>query len=107
MNKTYIANENHPYLKVGVKVDEEGVVTDWVGMTVVKPVNQQDWYDEVKWKPNEMEKYFRLDSISDIDRAYWTNSFIDQERYKIGNCYKTREEAEQARERVLKAYKGE
>lgn len=111
MNKTYIANENHQYLKVGVEVDEEGVAIDWFGMTVVKPVNKPDWYDEVKWKPKEGEEYyyvrdceFNKDLV--VRRTEWECTDWDERKYRIGNCYKTREEAGQALERVLKAYKG-
>lgn len=107
MNKTYIANEIHPYLKTGVEVNEEGVVIDWMGMKVAKPINQIDWYDEVRWKPEVEEEYYfvKLKGIAGVDK--WLNKTSDNIRYDVGNCYKTLEQAQQARERVLRAYKGE
>jgi hypothetical protein len=55
MNKTYIANENHPELKTGLKV--ELIEDTWMwsnknygGSIHIgwSPINEPDWYDEVK-----------------------------------------------------------
>lgn len=122
MNKTYIANENHGFLKKGTKVYQDYRVFNFdpTGQEETYcrlhgdyvPPCQPDWYDEVKWKPKEGEEYyyvrdceFNKDLV--VRRTEWECTDWDERKYRIGNCYKTREEAGQALERVLKAYKGE
>lgn len=51
------------------------------------------------WKPEENEKYYYLYSYGKIDEDTWDNTNTDRIRYEIGNCFKTKEEAEFALER--------
>lgn len=46
------------------------------------------------WKPKDEEEYFWKDSIGNIHIDYWYGSSVDMERYDIGNCYSTKEQAE-------------
>lgn len=49
------------------------------------------------WKPKKDEKYFIYEpGVVDVDDAYsfWADDDIDLCRWKCGNCFKTKEEAE-------------
>lgn len=59
------------------------------------------------WKPEYDGTYYFVNVEGDVDRYDWCSSYSDKKRLELGNCYRTRELAEKARERVLKAYKGE
>lgn len=112
--KKYQATKDHPYLKEGVVI-EEGVSDlffihtreDGAFEVVAHPKQYHDWYEPVRWKPASLENYFFIVSDGTVFREVWRTRPIDATRHQIGNCYKTKEEAEAARERVLKAYKGE
>lgn len=52
------------------------------------------------WKPEENEKYYYLYSYGKIEEDTWDNANADRIRYEIGNCFKTREEAKFAIERL-------
>ena len=75
----------------------------------------KDWDAEKKqvvdwrWKPKKEEDYWAVildTTIIKLDFT-WLGSVTDEIRYKLGNCFRTREEAEAAAERVRKALKGE
>lgn len=68
MNKTYIANENHPFLKDGLRLEtvpNHGWCV-FTGDTVHKldwadtPSNKPDWYYEVKEEKTTEELYKEL-----------------------------------------------
>lgn len=66
-----------------------------------------DWFEEIeeqtRWKPEKFQKYYRVGSDGEVYDDAWANgSIIDNGRFEIGNCFKTKEEAEQAAE-YLKA----
>lgn len=58
-----------------------------------KPVNKV-------WKPEDGEIYFYLYGTGSIHVDRWNNCDIDCSRYELGNCFKTREEAEFALEKL-------
>ena len=45
-----------------------------------------------RWKPTYGEQYFHA-SVAGITGLAWTNSLYDIERYEVGNCFKTEDEA--------------
>ena len=51
------------------------------------------------WNPEENETYYYSYSDGNIEEATWDNLNVDKNRYAIGNCFKTKEEAEFALER--------
>lgn len=51
------------------------------------------------WKPKENETYYYLYSYGNIDEDTWDSANGDKKRYALGNCFKTKEEAEFALER--------
>ena len=52
------------------------------------------------WKPNYGRKYFYINDCGGIMNSEWYDDRIDSEFYKIGNCFKTKEEAEFELERI-------
>ena len=66
-----------------------------------------DWFEEIeeqtRWKPEKFQKYYRVGSDGEVYDDAWANgSIIDNGRFEIGNCFKTKEEAKQVVE-YLKA----
>lgn len=59
------------------------------------------------WKPKEGEKFFCLHSDTSILSTVFRYVHPYEELLSAGNCFRTREEAEAARERVRAALKGE
>ena len=55
------------------------------------------------WKPSIDESYYHVCSEY-IDRYVWRGDDIDTTFYKIGNCYKTHEEAEVNRDKWIAFY---
>ena len=65
-----------------------------------------DWFEEIKeptrWKPEIDQEYYLLGSDSSVKVDEWCDLSTDRNRFEIGNCFKTEEEAERAVE-YLKA----
>ena len=65
-----------------------------------------DWLEEIKektrWEPEIHQYYYHVISSGRILDDVWNNSDTDRERFDIGNCFQTREEAERVVE-YLKA----
>lgn len=54
-----------------------------------------------RWKPREGESYwFIVSSIFESDLNSWDDDPTDNERFRIGNCFPTREKAEAAATKV-------
>lgn len=54
-----------------------------------------------RWKPKVGEKYYIVGTITcGVNYYIWDDEETDRGFYKIGNCFKTREEAERALEMV-------
>lgn len=56
-----------------------------------------------RWKPKEGEEYYFITDMTNdigIDSMTWANDNQDDFLYSIGNCFRTREQAEQAFERL-------
>lgn len=68
----------------------------------VKPGNLKD-VDQ--WKPKIKDTYFYLSGQGTIIESEWLNEIIDKAVFKIGNCFRTRHEAELARYRMISALK--
>lgn len=51
------------------------------------------------WKPKIGEHYWYLYDDGKISTITWCGSKLDADRYKLGNCFRTEEEAEFAREK--------
>ena len=72
-----------------------------------------DWFEEIKeptrWKPEMRQYYSHVMSSGMILDDVWSNYDTDRKRLEIGNCFQTREEAEQAVEylKALAVVKGD
>ena len=51
------------------------------------------------WKPNIEDLYYIVDELGQSCSEQWYEDSIDINYYKIGNCYKTRKEAEENSEK--------
>lgn len=61
--------------------------------------------DDDPW-PQPKDVYWYIDSRSEIRRSSMYD-WADRDRLRIGNCYRTQDEADVARDRVVDAYRGE
>ena len=65
-----------------------------------------DWFEKIKeptrWKPEADQKYYFSDNDGSVGYNRWDGDHIDRNRLEIGNCFKTKEEAERVVE-YLKA----
>ena len=52
------------------------------------------------WKPKEYEEIWYIDKFGDVDNDIFSRGSWDEERYKLGNCFKTQEEAEKVAEKI-------
>lgn len=53
-----------------------------------------------RWKPQEGDIYWFISNSGLVGSSQWDNHYIDRERYLIGNCFKTKEDAEFAAEKL-------
>lgn len=120
MNKTYKANKNHLFLKEGTLVYYSEALFRWnirynihysefeqSVRNLYSPEQEPEWYDEERWKPEDGGKYFVVTACCEVSTMVFHGDRYDLNKLKTYNCYRTKEEAEAASERVLKAYKGE
>lgn len=107
--KRYKLKEDTPAFKAGTEcyIEEAGNMVPCRGIsyTIVhkKQLKQNpnildDWFEEIKesnrWKPDENQKYYFLDSNGLVYDSIWADDSIDRNRSDIGNCFETKEEAE-------------
>ncbi|MBO7714599.1 MAG: hypothetical protein J6S85_13570 [Methanobrevibacter sp.] len=57
--------------------------------------------DEPKrWKPNKYKTYWLVDNCGGVGEVTWQNGDYDKWHYVTGNCFKTKEEAEEHRKQI-------
>lgn len=117
--KRYKLKRDTPAFKAGTEcyIEEAGNMVPCRGIsyTIVhkdqlekNPNILTEWFEEIKestrWKPERYdEEYYYLENTGWICSDTWRDAVsIDHERFEIGNCFKTEEEAEQVVE-YLKA----
>ena len=76
-------------------------------MEAVNEYNETDGKGYENTWPKYGDTYFCIDSSGKIDVFSYDSSPFDKNRSAFGNFFRTREEAEAARERVKKALEGE
>ena len=57
-----------------------------------------------RWKPNEGDTHWYFDREGTVRFMMWIDDFDDS--FKFGNCFKTKEEAESARDKVRELLRG-
>lgn len=50
--------------------------------------------EKLRWKPKKRDKYYYIRSKGNVNSAFWHKGSVDIHRYKFGNCFQTKEEAE-------------
>ena len=53
-----------------------------------------------RWKPKFEDSYFYVDTCIDIFECVWTDDIVDNWHYITGNCFKTKEEAEEYKKQI-------
>lgn len=56
------------------------------------------------WKPKDGEEYWLVNHCGDVISLSWIDNFLCITNYKIGNCYRTKEEAEANRDKWVAFY---
>lgn len=56
------------------------------------------------WKPKYNEEYWCVGINSAVGRNYWDGHFVHVINYKLGNCYRTKAEAEANRDKWVAFY---
>lgn len=56
------------------------------------------------WKPEVNEMYYTVAENGTLERNICVWDFIDISLYKLGNCYRTKEEAEASRDKWISFY---
>lgn len=115
--KYYRLRKNLPAFKAGTEcyIEEAGNMVPCRGIsyTIVhkdqlekNPNILTDWFEEIeeqtRWKPEMDQKYYCFGSDGSVVDDDWCGLSIDHNRFDIGNCFQTEEEAERAAE-YLKA----
>lgn len=54
--------------------------------------------EDAVWKPKKEEQCYFINSCGDVKVTTWVGCSIDNDCYNMGNCYKTKQEAEDARD---------
>ena len=69
-----------------------------------QPIIQPPPYVKPRWKPKDREKYWCI--MTHIIGAYsWDNDTTDKKLYNLGNCFQTREEAQEVFEKIKQLLK--
>lgn len=56
------------------------------------------------WKPKEDEEYWLVNQCGNVISLNWIDNFLCITNYKIGNCYRTKEEAKANRDKWVAFY---
>lgn len=67
---------------------------------LMKLIHKSNGFNSKVWKPKCGEEYFRIAGYGEINNFSWINDVTDDTCYGIGNCFKTREDAEFALEKT-------
>ena len=61
---------------------------------------------EEEWKPKENSLYFSINNFLKIYEYAWKNSIVDNDLYESGNCFPTKELAEEKLKQIKDILKG-
>ena len=59
------------------------------------------------WKPKYEGRYYSIGPGGVLELGTWLNDFIDIAMYRLGNCYKTSQEAEANRDKWVAFYESD
>ena len=112
MNKKYKLLKDMPFAPAGTKVgrDEDSVFHEVRSNPRRYRFYEKEldalpeWFEPVieRWKPKEGDTYWVIWTNGDFIDFEWDDYEEDQRKYNFGNCFQTREQAEEAVRRVRK-----
>ena len=66
----------------------------------IEKLKNEEKVESKVWKPKENEDYYYISSNVICYADIWEKGVCDEDRYEIGNCFKTKEEAEKTVEKA-------
>ena len=78
-------------INTDILTDTEKAIAEFLAAKVRQTEEEKE--AKKPWMPELREKYFAIYSSGKIVKSTWYNDTIDMGRYKLGNCFKTEEEA--------------
>ena len=115
--KRYKLLKDTPAFKAGTEcyIEEAGNMVPCRGISYTIVYKDQleknpniltDWFEEIKestrWKPEMDNEYYYIGNCGDVYNDDWISCDVDRNRFEIGNCFQTEEEAKRVVE-YLKA----
>ena len=93
----------------GIKIDKEGTVCN---QDLLKDLICGEYSIKRKpWKPKYGDAYFYVDNNGFIRKGLWYKNIYpimyDKTLYKLGNCYRTKEDAEANKDKWIKFYESD
>lgn len=76
------------------------LVFDRNGISKLTPYEEQEEKPNARWKPKVGDWFYYLIASGDVNQSCWHNGKTCQAIYALGNCFRTKEEAEFAAERL-------
>lgn len=110
----YVLKKDLPNLKAGavftqrhgvydVDIDGTGHCFSLFKNTVE---NNPDWFEPEVWKPNANDRVFTVSSTGEVgDWIFNTNGIFSELYLKSGNCFRTKEAAERAADKIREILK--
>lgn len=61
--------------------------------------------EDLMWEPKRGEAYFFIDDEIGISHCFWTDESIDENRYKVFNCFRNEQDADEALPHIKEAFR--
>lgn len=65
---------------------------------IINTLKEKESKEKSRWKPENKQEYWFVNSFGEVKGDIWCDVDRDKDRYKRGNCYRTKEECEFAAE---------
>ena len=79
--------------------------TQWLcGTWLVYLLSGRATLRHIAWKPSYSERYYSIGPGGVLEPERWLDDFVDRALYKLGNCYRTPQEAEADRDKWIAFY---
>lgn len=79
--------------------------TQWLcGTWLVYLLSGRATLRHITWKPSYNERYYSIGIGGTLEPGAWMNDYMDLVLYKLGNCYRTPQEAEANRDKWIAFY---
>jgi len=85
-------------INTDILTDTEKAIAEFLAAKIRQ--TEEEKKVKMPWKPEYLERYFGIGFNGDISSSTNSNSIFDKEAWVIGNCFKTKEEAKFAAERL-------